>query len=69
MQNIVVYTFTENDLRKKIITMEQEHMKLKIENASLKAANSQQNKKVRKENFIDCRVTYKIIRICYRFLH
>lgn len=36
----------QNDLRKKIITMEQEHVKLKIENASLKAVNSQQNKKV-----------------------
>lgn len=37
---------TENDLRKKIMAMEQEYMNLKIENASLKAANSQQKKKV-----------------------
>ena len=34
-------------LQKMLMTMEQDHMNLKIENASLKAANSQQNKKVR----------------------
>ncbi|XP_076751616.1 kinesin-like protein KIF23 [Xylocopa sonorina] len=36
----------QNDLRKMLITVEQEHMNLKIENASLKATNSQQRKKV-----------------------
>ncbi|XP_016916709.1 kinesin-like protein KIF23 isoform X1 [Apis cerana] len=36
----------QNDLRKMLMTMEQDHMNLKIENASLKAANSQQNKKI-----------------------
>ncbi|XP_031829559.1 kinesin-like protein KIF23 [Nomia melanderi] len=36
----------QNDLRKTLMSMEQEHMNLKVENASLKAINSQQKKKV-----------------------
>ncbi|XP_076161535.1 kinesin-like protein KIF23 [Ptiloglossa arizonensis] len=36
----------QNDLRKMLMAMEQEHMNLKIENASLRATNSQQKKKV-----------------------
>ncbi|XP_015434193.1 PREDICTED: kinesin-like protein KIF23 isoform X2 [Dufourea novaeangliae] len=36
----------QNDLRKTLMIMEQEHMNMKIENASLKATNSQQKKKV-----------------------
>lgn len=36
----------QNELRKMLMTVEQEHLNLKIENASLKAANSQQRKKV-----------------------
>lgn len=47
MHNIVAVIFVETDLRKMLMTMEQEHMNLKIENASLKAANSQQKKKVK----------------------
>ena len=38
--------FTENDLRKMLMSVEQEHMNLKVENASLKASNSQQKRKV-----------------------
>lgn len=44
--NSLVTIFTENDLRKMLMAMEQEHMNLKIENASLRATNSQQKKKV-----------------------
>lgn len=47
MYKFCLVAFAENDLRKMLMTMEQDHMNLKIENASLKAANSQQNKKVR----------------------
>nr|XP_033336370.1 kinesin-like protein KIF23 [Megalopta genalis] len=36
----------QNDLRKTLMTMEQEHINLKIENATLKAATLQQKKKV-----------------------
>ncbi|XP_076647580.1 kinesin-like protein KIF23 [Halictus rubicundus] len=36
----------QNNLRKTLMTMEQEHMNLKIENATLKAATLQQKKKV-----------------------
>ncbi|XP_076292719.1 kinesin-like protein KIF23 [Lasioglossum baleicum] len=36
----------QNDLRKTLMTMEQEHMNLKIENATLKASTLQQKKKV-----------------------
>ena len=36
----------QNELRKMLMTVEHEHLNLKVENASLKAANSQQRKKV-----------------------
>ena len=36
----------QNDLRKMLMSVEQEHMNLKVENASLKASNSQQKRKV-----------------------
>lgn len=42
-----MYIFiTETDLRKMLMTIDQENMNFKVEVASLKAANSQQKKKV-----------------------
>lgn len=38
--------FTENEFRKMLVTVEQENMNLTVEAATLKAANSQQKKKV-----------------------
>lgn len=42
----VIDTLAENDFRKMLLTMEQENITLKVENASLKACTSQQKKKV-----------------------
>lgn len=44
--NKIFILFIEEDFRKKIVITEQENVNLKIEVASLKAANTQQKRKV-----------------------
>lgn len=44
--NKVFILFIEEDFRKKVIVIEQENVHLKVEVASLKAANTQQKRKV-----------------------
>ena len=52
-----MYFFTENEVRKMLVTFEQENNNLKLENAQLKASGSSQKKKV--NNFFK-RTFYKI---------
>lgn len=45
------FVFLENDFRKMLLTIEQDNMNLKVENATLKASGTQQKKKVNYNNY------------------